>query len=373
MPPESPAIASLAAKAPSAAELCGFLVLDKPAGLTSHGCVAQVRRAYGLKRVGHGGTLDPAVTGVLPIALGAAPCLGRGRKGGPAAPACGQAALQRARPRQWRARWQYGARVAASLTHRRLGAALSAWRQWHARGVWGLLAASAATTHVAFSALCRALRGRWQPLAAEGLRRWLLHRRAVAVAERDSLVGALRAWLFAAAEARGWRGAAEAARVWRGAAEALAAREAWTMAETPAITEESPRVAAAPRRAEGTAAGTARGRELIDEAARAAGRLRAERVAAQAAARSRSVEPKVEQRALPNARVQPWAWTLRAPLAELPPPTEGSIGGTTGEFACVEAAGPAAASHRGMHGRRSVGWSTAPRAAPPAPQLLASR
>ena len=50
----------------------GFLVLDKPAGLSSHGCVAQVRRAYGLKRVGHGGTLDPAVTGVLPIALGPA-------------------------------------------------------------------------------------------------------------------------------------------------------------------------------------------------------------------------------------------------------------------------------------------------------------
>ena len=51
---------------------CGFLVLDKPAGLSSHSCVAQVRRAYGLKRVGHGGTLDPAVTGVLPIALGPA-------------------------------------------------------------------------------------------------------------------------------------------------------------------------------------------------------------------------------------------------------------------------------------------------------------
>ena len=51
---------------------CGFLVLDKPAGISSHGCVARVRRAYGLKRVGHGGTLDPAVTGVLPIALGAA-------------------------------------------------------------------------------------------------------------------------------------------------------------------------------------------------------------------------------------------------------------------------------------------------------------
>ena len=52
--------------------LCGFLVIDKPAGPTSHGCVAAVRRAYGLKRVGHGGTLDPAVTGVLPIALGPA-------------------------------------------------------------------------------------------------------------------------------------------------------------------------------------------------------------------------------------------------------------------------------------------------------------
>jgi len=51
---------------------CGFLVLDKPAGLSSHSCVAQVRRAYRLKRVGHGGTLDPAVTGVLPIALGPA-------------------------------------------------------------------------------------------------------------------------------------------------------------------------------------------------------------------------------------------------------------------------------------------------------------
>jgi len=52
--------------------ICGFLVLDKPAGPSSHSCVAQVRRAYGLKRVGHGGTLDPAVTGVLPIALGPA-------------------------------------------------------------------------------------------------------------------------------------------------------------------------------------------------------------------------------------------------------------------------------------------------------------
>jgi len=57
---------------PGTSQPLGFLVLDKPAGLTSHGCVAAARRAYGLKRVGHGGTLDPAVTGVLPIAVGGA-------------------------------------------------------------------------------------------------------------------------------------------------------------------------------------------------------------------------------------------------------------------------------------------------------------
>ena len=72
MPSESPVGSQAGAKGSAREELCGFLVLDKPAGLTSHGCVAQVRRAYGLKRVGHGGTLDPAVTGVLPIALGGA-------------------------------------------------------------------------------------------------------------------------------------------------------------------------------------------------------------------------------------------------------------------------------------------------------------
>lgn len=40
--------------------------------MTSHDCVAKVRRGLRLKRVGHGGTLDPAATGVLPIALGKA-------------------------------------------------------------------------------------------------------------------------------------------------------------------------------------------------------------------------------------------------------------------------------------------------------------
>lgn len=50
----------------------GFLNLNKPFGFTSHDCIARVRRLVGLKRVGHGGTLDPTATGVLPIALGRA-------------------------------------------------------------------------------------------------------------------------------------------------------------------------------------------------------------------------------------------------------------------------------------------------------------
>ncbi len=50
----------------------GVLVLDKPAGLSSAGAVDRVKRALGADRAGHGGTLDPIATGVLPIRLGAA-------------------------------------------------------------------------------------------------------------------------------------------------------------------------------------------------------------------------------------------------------------------------------------------------------------
>lgn len=50
----------------------GFLNIDKPTGLTSHDVVARVRRLARQKRVGHAGTLDPAATGVLVVALGAA-------------------------------------------------------------------------------------------------------------------------------------------------------------------------------------------------------------------------------------------------------------------------------------------------------------
>ena len=48
----------------------GVLVVNKPAGLTSHDVVARVRRIAGEKSVGHLGTLDPMATGVLPLVLG---------------------------------------------------------------------------------------------------------------------------------------------------------------------------------------------------------------------------------------------------------------------------------------------------------------
>lgn len=50
----------------------GFLNIDKPAGMTSHDVVAQIRRITRVRRVGHAGTLDPAATGVLVVALGGA-------------------------------------------------------------------------------------------------------------------------------------------------------------------------------------------------------------------------------------------------------------------------------------------------------------
>ena len=50
----------------------GVLIIDKPAGPTSHDVVARVRRALGLSRIGHTGTLDPLATGVLPLVIGRA-------------------------------------------------------------------------------------------------------------------------------------------------------------------------------------------------------------------------------------------------------------------------------------------------------------
>lgn len=50
----------------------GVVVIDKPAGLTSHDVVGRVRRRFGIRRVGHAGTLDPLATGVLVICIGSA-------------------------------------------------------------------------------------------------------------------------------------------------------------------------------------------------------------------------------------------------------------------------------------------------------------
>ena len=50
----------------------GWVVLDKPIGMTSTHAVAVIRRLFTAKRAGHAGTLDPLATGCLPIALGEA-------------------------------------------------------------------------------------------------------------------------------------------------------------------------------------------------------------------------------------------------------------------------------------------------------------
>jgi tRNA pseudouridine55 synthase len=50
----------------------GFVVIDKPVGVTSFSMVALVRRLTGVRRVGHAGTLDPLASGVLPVAVGQA-------------------------------------------------------------------------------------------------------------------------------------------------------------------------------------------------------------------------------------------------------------------------------------------------------------
>lgn len=78
MPPEDaapaaapPAIPPPAPRAPRpAASLHGFVVIDKPAGWTSFDVVARARRLLGERKIGHAGTLDPAATGVLPLAVG---------------------------------------------------------------------------------------------------------------------------------------------------------------------------------------------------------------------------------------------------------------------------------------------------------------
>ena len=73
MPRPSPRSAEVASQAPEA----GFLLLDKPAGITSHTAIAGVRRRLGGVRTGHAGTLDPFATGLLVVLLGRATRLQR--------------------------------------------------------------------------------------------------------------------------------------------------------------------------------------------------------------------------------------------------------------------------------------------------------
>ena len=50
----------------------GFLIIDKPKGVTSANCVYKLRKLLGIKKIGHCGTLDPLATGLLPICIGEA-------------------------------------------------------------------------------------------------------------------------------------------------------------------------------------------------------------------------------------------------------------------------------------------------------------
>ncbi len=62
----------------------GWVVVDKPSGLTSTQTVGRVRRVFEARKIGHGGTPDPLATGLLPIAMGEAtktvPYVPEGRK-----------------------------------------------------------------------------------------------------------------------------------------------------------------------------------------------------------------------------------------------------------------------------------------------------
>ncbi|MDB5376682.1 MAG: tRNA pseudouridine(55) synthase TruB [Rubritepida sp.] len=57
-------------KKPRGREIDGWLIIDKPSGIGSTDVVNKVKRAYDAQKAGHGGTLDPLATGLLPIAFG---------------------------------------------------------------------------------------------------------------------------------------------------------------------------------------------------------------------------------------------------------------------------------------------------------------
>ena len=53
-------------------KVSGWIILDKKSGITSRQAISKISKMFNFKKIGHGGTLDPLATGVLPIALGEA-------------------------------------------------------------------------------------------------------------------------------------------------------------------------------------------------------------------------------------------------------------------------------------------------------------
>ena len=53
-------------------KISGWIILDKQSGITSRQAVSKISKIFKFNKIGHGGTLDPLATGILPIALGEA-------------------------------------------------------------------------------------------------------------------------------------------------------------------------------------------------------------------------------------------------------------------------------------------------------------
>ena len=53
-------------------KISGWIILDKQSGITSRQALSKISKIFNFNKIGHGGTLDPLATGVLPIALGEA-------------------------------------------------------------------------------------------------------------------------------------------------------------------------------------------------------------------------------------------------------------------------------------------------------------
>ena len=53
-------------------KISGWIILDKQSGITSRQALTKISKIFNFSKIGHGGTLDPLATGVLPIALGEA-------------------------------------------------------------------------------------------------------------------------------------------------------------------------------------------------------------------------------------------------------------------------------------------------------------